>query len=135
MTPIPPQFKMPIYFFILKALTRKVIFASGRDLDHLQQFSYKPSLMLQYHRLITYSQYNQLSMVIINQKYIQYHLGILISGKTLLCATLPLIAICRPYLEPTHLARQNLSVRKPLHSEFKFELIINLWIFIRNNQF
>ena len=36
------------------------------------------------------------------------------SGETLLCAAPPpLIAICRPYLEPARFARQNLSVEIP----------------------
>ena len=37
-----------------------------------------------------------------------------ISGETLLCAP-PLIAICRPYLEPARFARQNLSVEMQFH--------------------
>ena len=37
------------------------------------------------------------------------------SGETLLCAAPPLIAICRPYLEPARFARQNLSVEIPFH--------------------
>ena len=37
------------------------------------------------------------------------------SGETLLCAAPPLIAICRPYLEPARFARQNLSVETPFY--------------------
>ena len=48
-------------------------------------------------------------------------LGVLVSkdlscsGETLLCAAPPLIAICRPYLEPARFARQNLSVEIPFY--------------------
>ena len=39
------------------------------------------------------------------------------SGKTLLCAAPPpLIAICRPYLEPARFAHQSLSVEIPFYS-------------------
>ena len=37
------------------------------------------------------------------------------SGETLLCAAPPLIAICRPYMEPARFARQNFSVEIPFY--------------------
>ena len=44
-----------------------------------------------------------------------YSVTSIVSGETLLCAAPPLIAICRPYLEPARFARQNLSVEIPFY--------------------